>query len=457
MGAYTSQSMRAMPGHGQQATPALFILALLSSTAFDYVWIGPVPLWLAFAALGLGAILLEYSGMAKLFRVLSHVGRPILVPWMLFIVVHSAIAIVHGLEPGGIRKSLIYSTAALLLFTMMAVWSSRARFSTVIYAIGAIALLEGVVAMAQTMGMHAAWRIPDLLSAVFPHTDPEASTLVDHIENAGRARGTMQLVHKFNAMQGLMCAILVTVTALGFHVKDAALVRRRFVTLATLLGVIGMALTFSRSTVIGLTLVIVFVTMKRGVTMRRSSAIAFALTALIIAAIIGSVVMNYDDRTASRLTSFSLASRENIERVQFVEIAWNVFKSSILIGDPALSPSGPLAMPIHSVPLRIFIDTGLVGFAFYLFVLMQLARVFWKASRSSDRYVALAGTMGVATFLMGFIDATTHSSGLLQNDFLQPAIFGMICGLISGRQTVVDVRQNADSAIRPAIPAAPVS
>jgi hypothetical protein len=183
-----------------------------------------------------------------------------------------------------------------------------------------------------------------------------------------------------------------------------------------------MALTFSRSTIIGSAFAVFLSALKgRGIK---------PLLFLIIASLaVYSVTesLNIDKaKESNRIFDFSAKSDTNAARLRHLQYAKNAFMDSPIIGQPQKGGAGG---PLHSVLLRIVVDYGLMGVLPYLSVIIGIYFVLFKYGRSGVRQNTLAWA-GMCAFTVALLDAWTHSSGLLVRDVTQPVLVGAFIGLL---------------------------
>src|SRR5581483_255727 len=135
---------------------------------------------------------------------------------------------------------------------------------------------------------------------------------------------------------GVMCGFLVGFLLSGAKSAEFRNLNRLYLVIATFLGVVGMLLTFSRSTFFGLGLAIAIAVMRRG----KATALIIAAAGVLTVAGIGFYLLQGSDLSnfgiATRLLNFSAHSTQNLERVKHIAMTLHVLQVAPFFGDPAL-------------------------------------------------------------------------------------------------------------------------
>jgi O-antigen ligase len=412
---------------------ALLSIILFSVIAFPSVWPGRVaPLYLL--AVGLAGLVVMTSQVLlnAIVGVVQRLAVPILLPWVLFILVSAQLSAYHGTFAEVAGRGVLLPLATMILFVMCAALAVVVRPRDLIAILGCIAILEGVVALLQFSGFDWAWRLPvTLVSALGGDPgDPYAVSGVRSFEDLGRVRGTLLFVHKFNPVQGALAAILISILLLGrARTRAAAMVMPRptpFVIAAALIAVLGMVLAFSRSTILGLGVAILLVMWREF----RVRTLMIAILGLAVVIVGGQLLDLGEARQYGRLFTVGGSDLNDVVRFQQYSHALETFAASPLIGQSAEQQGQETLIfsLIHSVPLRLLADFGLLGFTPYLLVVFGIGRVFWAGAKVPEaRGMAM---IGLAVFIVLMLDSATHSSGLLRADEAQPAFYGVLIGSV---------------------------
>ena len=198
--------------------------------------------------------------------------------------------------------------------------------------------------------------------------------------------------------------------------------------MAVTLAILGMLLTFSRSTVLGALLALLVVILS----VRRPAAAAGALILFVATAYVGLMQLQIlDAPQLGRLADFTESRETNAARLDQYTDALRAFADNPLAGRGSRVDSEEV--PVHSVVLRVMADYGTLGLLPYLWVIGGIVALLYRGSTGPSevsRIIALASLCAVAT---GVIDASTHSSGLMLRDVAQPALVGGFLGALLGQ------------------------
>ncbi|MBI3675784.1 MAG: O-antigen ligase family protein [Proteobacteria bacterium] len=396
-------------------------------TMFDSMWIGPVPLWLLLPLVGL-AMIAHFPSLTDDFAVLFHkLEWRMIVPWIFYIAVVAIFLFSWGTFAGFAGRRVVFTgmqLAALLVAATLA-YSTPPR--QILYLIAAIAIFQGIVCIGQVLQMSWARALPDLFYSIGGSSgdDAQSNNPYDAIKDMIRARGTLHFVHKFNPMQGMLAALLVVFSlAGGKFVALKMRYNRLFILAGAFFGTIGMVLTFSRSTVLGIGATVLAIWWRTA----REHRFSRTLVVLILFGVAAVILSASESPLVSRLLSSDPFDSENISRTKQAIYTWSVLWNSPIFGAPM--KIGPGEYPVHSVLFRIFTDFGLVGTIPYLAVILGALSLVWRYTGSMDpilRTTSLAA-FGVMTIVLS--DGWTHSGGLMQTDATQCVLLGVAFGMM---------------------------
>ena len=402
-------------------------LELLIATSADFLWYGPLPAWCILPIIGAIFAVLDRNGRQALAEFLGKIMLPVVLPWILFTLVISGIDISKGLiEESGSRRVFL-NLAGLFSLIMTGFWATRVRPRMTVYVLLFVAAMQATVSIAQYSGNTLAWSAPELILK-FSGARTDKVVIDDSAYlSVGRVRGTNPYVHKFTPMQGITCAFLISVLVLNFQSKNPLSTRTIPLLLGTLLGTVGMFLTFSRSSIYGTALLLGALLLS----VRRFGTVALMVTIVGLAYGVGTQLNLEDSKQFNRISDVDTTRGTNAGRINQYSRALNDFRAYPLIGHPQGS-SSRYAVPIHSVILRIMVDYGVFGAVLYLAVLAGILRTLWRyRKRQGDetRVIALAA---IGAIFVALLDSWTHSSGLLVVDVTQPPLFGAFLGAVIG-------------------------
>lgn len=411
----------------------LFVLILLS-TSLSYMWLGGLPYWLWAVMFALFLIIMPSRARATREIFVSSRWK-IILPWVMYVLVIVVIDASTGALVSSFTDRVVLNIAALLLFVVSAVLGLRCHWWHVLYIVGFIGFLFGIVAIAQFAGIETIWELPNVLSSISSvNVNDVLSEKISDFEAVGRARGLDIFVHKFAAYQGMIAGMVVTLILTSWQLlkrdRKASWSSTVQIILFALISTIGVLLTFSRSPILGIVLVILAT-----VWYSRGKAKFFPIVIFVIMAILLVVFAMAFDITQTnqfgRLINSSDSYQSDSLRIASIIYSIELFLNNPLFGGGSGSMSG-LDISTHSVPLRILGDFGLIGFFFYALVWWALLKNAYLAIRQPDVESKLIGKVVMAALVVAIVDNLTHSSGLLQRDSAQPALLGLCYGLTVG-------------------------
>lgn len=409
------------------------VALLIICSSFNYLFVGALPVWVVPAAVILGLALLSPLGRARLAALCRSARWP-LAAWTAFLLATLALDLLAGLRGRSFMSGFMLNMFALLVFVAAAYASAVISRRVILLTVATIALAQGLVCIAQMFGVGWAWDLPTAVSAAVGRPpDPELAEALQKFVDVRRVRGSHLMVHTFNVMQAALVAYLFAVLVLerrrsaGLSSADNLLVL-----VAMTVGAVGVALTFSRSGLVGLALVLVLVL----VTNPRPRVVLLAAIGIGAAAALAVWVGFTEADMFDRLFLFSGAYRTNSARLEHIEYTFSVLTQHPWLG---LSTPGAAAYdratPIHSVLMRQLADYGLVGGVLYLGTILSLVGLYARDLRTDTRPSALAA---LSVLLVVVADAWTHSSGLLRKDVFQACMLGLAAGpLLAPRMAAI--------------------
>ena len=189
--------------HDMLAGVILFIL-LITATSLDHLWYGALPLWLIAVMIGYAHAFLSPGTRTAMLRFLSVILWPIVVPWCAFMLAVLLVDGARGVIELTASKRIFLNLATLGLLVIVGTMATRVRPSTFIYMLAFIGAAEGTVGIAQYLDVPNAWKAPEAVARFFgAKLDANILQTLEY-GDVGRVRGTNPLVHKFNAMQGVI-------------------------------------------------------------------------------------------------------------------------------------------------------------------------------------------------------------------------------------------------------------
>lgn len=399
---------------------------IVMASSFSYFFVGPVPIWLALGAAGLGLAII-YGRLLPAWE-LSAELRWIVAAWLSLILIAGALDIFGDMPRdfmAGAVLNLMTFFVFLGLFALATFTDNRRVVATII----AIAAFQALLGITQFFGSGAAWRFPDMMAEIFPmfariEYDDSFDISLMSFEQVGRVRGSLHGVHLYNQIQAMLVSFSVVVALSDNGISFGSRLRNLAAWSAIGLGVIGVLLSFSRSgilAVVGAVGIALILNPKPSRVLIASIGAAVVLLALIY--------LGFSDSSQFyRLTQSLDEGNTNLERFSHIEHAWRNFLNNPLIG--ASGPNGypDLSLPIHSVPLRYLNDYGLIGFVLYMSVFGGFVALFVRRLKSPSPIVSAWAGCGIAALLVVVVDSWTHSSGFLRRDLMQAAMLGFVAG-----------------------------
>lgn len=418
----------------------LVALTAASAATVPYVFLGPLPVWTLF-----GSTALFWSfATGRGFQFARTSGfTSIALAWFATVIVTLSLDIL------GAQDRDVISGAGLSLATLVAVvgiinLSSGTDRHLVMAALASIALGQGVLCILQFLGVDWAWRFWELIRDLAPSlvkVDDETVQLAPYynFDSYGRARGTHVFIHVFTGIQTALVAALALLSLsppTSIRSKRTLLI---FLRVSTVVGAIGLALTFSRSAVLGLGLALL---LSLAMT-KQARAVALTLVALALIVITLRLLGIEQAAQLSRLFIFDPEQTTNRARIELAQYAIETFNQSPLLGASALRGRiNDLQLPIHSVPLRYLNDYGLVGLALYSAVFSALALAFLHRVRHGSLNVRPWAVAGLCALVAVAADSWTHSSGLLKGDIFH----GVLLATLLGAMAAAEKEEKASSA-----------
>lgn len=411
--------------NGFFSLPVFFItLLIILATSFDYIWLGALPAWLVVSLIGLSFGLIFSSSQRKAFsESLKVIRLPVLLPIIIFMMIALAIDFARGNLEESFSKRFLLNASVIVAMVSAATWGLMIKRSYIVNLFAIIVLAQGLVCVAQYLGSLEAWDLANKVAAVMGKIDPDEAPSVTFAQ-VHRVKGTNLFIHKFTPMQGMLVTFLTVVAVMNFQYKNPLRLKNLFIFIAIIIGLIGMALTFSRSVFLGFSISVMLVVFS----MRNIKALA-AIVMLTLGLFIAESYVNIESgKQFSRLTDTSMSRATNSSRLVHFKYAMSVFEDSPLVG---AAPSKNNHVLVHSLPLRILVEYGIVGLMPYLLVLFGLYRKF-KNGSGKDNVVELRVLSKASTYalLIAIIDGWTHSSGFLIRDITQGVLFGVFIGCV---------------------------
>jgi hypothetical protein len=401
---------------------------VVAATGFDYVWTGPVPLWLICFAIGAGATLARAWGGRAVLDTTRRLWGTVVAPWLAFL----AVIVVSDVMNGALEESasgiVLLGLLGIGAFLLTATWAMRMGSRRVVLGLAVLAAVQGALAILQFAGLEWAWRVPTEILAFSPRGEQIAVAAATRgFEEVGRVRGTHLFVHKFTAAQGIVVAFLVVVSmsaALGRELSGRA---RRLVWAAVVVATVGSLLTFSRSTFIGLVATGLAVVLVPGGARRQIWPFAVLVGAVALAALFLDVGSGSH---SGRLLDLSGAALTRDSRWAVWGFAIGEFMRAPLFGVGSSVDTSSVGISIHSVPLRVLASYGMLGAVPYALCLAGVARWLWWGARSPQPMRRTLGRAGLAAFGVGLLDCAVHTSGFALRDIAQPVLAGLFVGQV---------------------------
>ncbi len=408
--------------HGDFLAGLFLTGALVMSTSLDYLWYGPLPAWLIVSLTGLAVSTLLPKHRSAMGQVIRHAGLSIILPWLAFILLVSALDATKGLIEESFSKRVLLSSSTLLLLIMTAVWAARVRPAVVVYVLAVIIAVQGIVCMAQYSNIGSAWNLPETILKKSGARADKVTLYDIEFKDVGRVRGTNPLVHKFNSMQGVASVFLLAVLVLNLQFNNPLRIRMALLVPLTLCGTVGMVLTFSRSTIFGTVVALLVILWN----------IRKAGTVLVLVVAGGLIYLGAEQlgireaKQFNRVTDFSLTRATNASRLAQYSYALKEISENPLMGKPEGASTDRLL--VHSVILRLMTDYGLIGTLPYLLVLLNLTLFFFRHRAERGHHTKILALASICSLCVGVLDAWSHSSGIMVRDVAQPAMYGAFWG-----------------------------
>lgn len=405
---------------------AIVSLTIVFAASFPYMFVGPVPVWIACGLLCLGLTLLNrrfYAIVAGRKEVVVALGS-----WILLLVV-TLILDLMGLAERDVMSGPALSSLTLLTFTGALVASFFANQASLRLVLILVAAFQGAVSTLQFFGVPWAWDLADsianglpFLAKVDPETASEAATAT--FSDFGRVRGTHLFIHVYNGIQSSLVAFSLYMLFHSTELNRGSRIRKLYSQLAVVVSTVGLLLSFSRSGVIALAGAMLLILLIRPSARR----IVLAVTTVAVLWAVLEALRFTDSVQFARLLNYDSDAVTNQTRLDHLAHAVSNFTSSPVIGASGLQGASALDLPIHSVPMRYLNDYGAIGFVLYFSVLIPIVVLFARNVRSRIPEVAAWAGSGLCVVLAVVSDSWTHSSGLLRRDVFHAVILAVIAG-----------------------------
>lgn len=418
---------------------AFTLLLILGTTGFSYVRVGRLQAWLLVGCICLVVLFASSVGQRCLKSAFAQVGRLIILPWMAYVIV----IIVRDAASGGLGKSfgdrIGLNLACIQVFFVCVAMASACKAENVARLIAIIVAGQGVICLMQSNGMALGWKISEVAGRSVVASQSAGAESVEIAMRAGemgarpdsaRCRGTDLQVHKFAAYQGVMTAFV-----LGYGVLAIGASRMRFFSnwaylLLGGLGGLGVILTASRAPVYGLggAYILLVIHCFRS---RRGDVGGILLGLGLVVSAVGFTLKAADFWRLERLGSVDRYDSNDSVRMASMYNSLDIFLKNPVFGfgsDSMLNAE----LVTHNVPLRVLSDFGLVGFFFYAAVWIGIMRAFVSFARKRGSICSICAIASFGAIFVAMMDNMTHSSGLLQKDVSQAAIFGVLLGMCIG-------------------------
>lgn len=411
--------------------PFIILTAIIVlSSSLSYVFLGALPFWFLMGSIGIFVSFVNRS-LPRLFERSSGL-RNLLYIWIIFIFLTLALDVV-SLTPRNIMRGPILnalSFSAFVAATALASLTPNRRLIALVLA--SVALFQGGLCVAQFLGSEWAWRFWEHIRALAPalvRVDEESLSVAGYagFDGFGRARGSHVFIHSFNGVQVALVGAL-----LGLAVSPPPSLRARngqltFVRLGTLIGAIGVVLTFSRSGYLAAAAAVTLLLLLNFQLKTSLSVIVIAILALVSF----NVLEIGKSSQFSRIFSFSSKAATNYERFNQYNYAFENIKRSPIVGETGVQNTVALSKPIHSVAIRYLNDYGAIGFLLYISICALIVRFF--ISGIGDRGPKYAevrswSIAGLCAFAAILADSSTHSSGFLRVDSFHGVLIATVIG-----------------------------
>lgn len=404
----------------------LTILVIIT-TSFEYIWVGPLPLWLMISLVALLAALFSRQQRGSIAEALKFNGKTLFLPMLLFMLMALLIDVAKGSLADSFSKRYLLNFSLLISMLAVSSMSMLVRRTYILYLLALIASVQGLICIAQFMGSQEAWTLAEKIAALFGRIEQDDVGAVN-FASVHRVKGTNLFIHKFTPMQGVLVTFLMVVGLLNFQYKNPLKISMFLMFSAITIGAVGMILTFSRSVILGSLIAIVLVLISA-----RNIKMIFAMLLLAGSLLVAESIVNIEGgKEFSRITDTSMTRSTNASRLHHFNHSKEVFSEYPLIGEP-YNPRDSHRVLVHSVPLRVIVEYGLLGFFPYAATLYLLMRKFKKASKSNNEEtleIKIFGKAALYSLMVAFIDNASHSSGFLIRDVVQGVLFALFTGII---------------------------
>lgn len=393
------------------------------STGFNYVWIGSIPAWTLWL-FPMGAALLVSSSMRRDldFLLRQPYTKAIILGWVFFQIVVIVTDSGHGYLYRSFAPVIVYNLLALITMFLVALGAMRTSLRWLIWIMAVFTAIGGILGVLQFLDVAWAWRFPDLIATHFSSMSASEIRILNQ-ESGGRVRGTHTLIHKFSAYQGILLAWLVSIAAGYRRVTSRNRVGFIIFLLLVILGGLSLPMTFTRSAIFGVGMVMVLISVFSSGRFR-----AWIIIGVGFALLLTSLLDYRESGSYARLFNLSARTHSISARIYGYQYAWDVFRRSPFLGEGTETGLEYLVKAIHSVPLRILANYGIFALLGYIIVILAFAGAFILTYRIGSYEAKTVAFASIAGLLVGVIDSATHSSGLLRYDIAEPALFGMFLG-----------------------------
>ena len=410
---------------GQDSTAVALLAATLSfAVVLDHLWYGLFPAWL-YASILAGILIWTNQRRKRSLQKFCHFSKRVITPWLVFVVAVVLSDLLNGRLEENFSKRVLLNLTALGMMIVVGTCTTRVKRSTLFYILVSLACAQGTVAICQFLRVPGAWEFPETIVGYLGASVEKAVGTTFSYDQAGRVRGLNLFIHMFNSTQGTLAAFLIAVLILTGSSDKILRVNKAIVIPLTLISVLGVVLTFSRSTILGGGLACI------GILLHERKSSVFVM--LMLLGSLGYFAAGYLDiqgaSQSGRLNDMSLSRVTNQARITQYKYALTKFSESPLLGTE--KHLGGNSILVHSVPLRLLTDNGLFGFFPYLAVIWGIFSTLNKRSKNSDPLSRAFAIAGMGGMFVALLDASTHSSGLLVRSVSQPAFVGVFLGLVS--------------------------
>ncbi|WP_332639689.1 O-antigen ligase family protein [Brevundimonas sp.] len=399
--------------------------AVLFAACFPYLVMGVLPAWIV---LGLACFLIAAARqeIGAALRLTPGV-KAIVLAWLLLVIVSLVLDLV-GFATRDVRTGPILNFVTLLMFIGILSGSTHAKAQTVILLLASITLLQGVVSLLQYIGVGWAWSLSSTLVSIVPF-QPLAATVsydaaFEEFASVGRVKGTHVYVHIYNGVNSALVAIC---TYMAVNPMRSLMPSRKlwlFLRVATLIGAVGILLSFSRSGILAIAGAVALTFLIRP---RPVKVVVISLAMILLGAFLYSIDFS-GSKQFSRLILAPQYDLNSQVRFDHIRHAIENFLKNPMVGESGVPNAITLELPIHSVPMRYLNDYGAAGLLLYGFIFIAIVAVFLKHMRSGDNARIFWGGAGLCLMLAIVADSWTHSSGLLRRDVVHAVLIALTMG-----------------------------